>query len=99
MLFGSALFVIPGVGPVLVAGSLVAAIVGALENALVVGGLGVLGAGLFSMGVPKDSVVRYESAIKADQFLVTSHGSPEDVQKAHDILQQTHHAGLDLHTA
>ena len=36
MLFGSAFFAIPGIGPVLVAGPLVAWIVGALEGAAVV---------------------------------------------------------------
>ena len=39
MLFGSAFFIIPGIGPLLVAGPLVAWIVGALEGAAVVGGL------------------------------------------------------------
>ena len=70
MLFGAAFFAIPGIGPVLVAGPLVAWIVGALEGAVVVGGLGAVGAGLYSIGIPKDSVVKYESAIKSDKFLV-----------------------------
>ena len=38
MLFGSAFFAIPGIGPLLVAGPLVAWIVGALEGAAMVGG-------------------------------------------------------------
>src|SRR5580698_6615350 len=38
MLFGSAFFAIPGIGPLLVAGPLIAWIVGALEGAAVVGG-------------------------------------------------------------
>ncbi len=44
LLFGSAFFMIPGIGPILVAGPLVAWIVGALESAVVVGGLSALGA-------------------------------------------------------
>ena len=43
LLFGSAFFAIPGLGPLLVAGPLVAWIVGALEGAVVVGGLSVIG--------------------------------------------------------
>lgn len=39
MLVGSAFFLIPGVGPVILAGSTVAWIVGALEGAVVIGGL------------------------------------------------------------
>ena len=38
LLFGSAFFAIPGIGPVLVAGTLVGWIVGAVEGAVVVGG-------------------------------------------------------------
>jgi len=42
-----------GVGPAVVAGPLSAAIIAGLENALVVGGLSVLGAALWSIGIPK----------------------------------------------
>src|ERR1017187_5613996 len=70
MLFGSAFFVIPGIGPLLVAGPLVAWIVGALEGAAVVGGLSAVGAGLVGIGIPKDSVVQYELALKTDRYLL-----------------------------
>src|ERR1035441_4807609 len=63
MLFGSAFFFIPGIGPLVVAGPLVSWIVGALEGAAVVGGLSALGAGLYSLGIPKDSILRYETAL------------------------------------
>src|SRR6202161_3345866 len=55
LLFGSAFFMIPGLGPILAAGPVVGWIVGALESAAVVGGVSALGAGLFSLGIPKDS--------------------------------------------
>src|ERR1700691_6617109 len=70
MLFGFAFFAIPGIGPILVAGPLVAWIVGGLEGAVVVGGLSALRAGVFRSGVPEDSVVEYESALKSDKFLL-----------------------------
>src|SRR6202451_4584374 len=54
LLFGSAFFWVPGIGPLLVAGPLVAWIVGALEGAAVVGGLSALGAALASIGIPKN---------------------------------------------
>jgi uncharacterized membrane protein len=97
MLFGAAFFAIPGVGPVLVAGPLVAWIVGALEGAVVVGGLGAIGAGLYSIGIPKDSVVKYETAVKSDKFLVLVHGTADEVAKAKDILQTTHPVEVALH--
>ncbi len=70
LLFGAAFFWVPGIGPLLVAGPLAASIVAALESAVVVAGLSVLGAALYSIGIPKDSVVRYETAIKADKYLL-----------------------------
>ena len=97
MLFGSAFFAIPGLGPVLVAGPLVAWVVGALEGAAVVGGLGAIGAGLCSIGIPKDSVVTYETAIKSDKFLVLVHGTANEVAKAKDIMQTTRPAEVALH--
>src|SRR5580704_2001503 len=86
LLVGAAFFAIPGIGPVLVAGPLVAWIVGALEGAVVVGGLSALGAGLYSMGIPKDSIVKYETALKADQFLLLAHGTTAEVAKVKDII-------------
>jgi hypothetical protein len=99
MLFGAAAFAIPGVGPILVAGPLVAWIVGALEGAVVVGGMSAIGAGLYSIGIPKDSVVNYETAIKSDKFLVLAHGTADEVAKAKDVLQTTHPAEVALHIA
>jgi uncharacterized membrane protein len=86
LLFGSAFFFIPGIGPLVVFGPLVSWIVGALEGAAVVGGLSALGAGLYSIGIPKDSIIKYETALKANKFLVIAHGTPEQVTSAHRIL-------------
>ena len=76
----------PAIGPVLVGGPLVVSIVAALENAVVVGGLSAIGAGLYSMGIPKDSIVTYETAIKAAEYLVVAHGTSDDAVKAKNIL-------------
>src|SRR5580693_3489266 len=86
LLFGAAFFWVPAIGPVLVGGPLAASIVAALENAVVVGGLSAIGAGLFSLGIPKDSIVTYETAIKAGQYLVVAHGTAAETAKAKDIL-------------
>ena len=98
LLFGSAVFMIPGLGPILVAGPLVAWIVAALEGAVEVGVLGALGAGLYSIGIPKDSVVKYETALKTDQFLLIAHGTAAEVAKARDIIETTHPAELGTHS-
>jgi hypothetical protein len=94
MLFGSALFVIPGVGPLFAAGPLVAWIVGALEGAAVVGGMSALGAGLYSVGIPKDSILSYETEIKAGKFVVIAHGDSSHVEKSMTILTKAaYHSG------
>ena len=80
----------------LVAGPLVAWI-GALEGAVVIGGLTAVGAGLVSIGIPKDSIFKYETALKADKFLVLAYGTAAEVAKAKDIIQTTHPRGLTLH--
>ena len=99
MLFGAAFFAIPGIGPILVAGPLVAWIIGALEGAVVVGGLSAVGAGLYSIGISKDSVVKYEAALKSDQFLVLAHGTAAEVAKARDIMHTTRAVGVEMHEA
>ena len=87
MLFGAAFLIIPGVGPVVAAGSIVTWIVAALEGAAVVGGLSALGAGLYSLGIPKNSIVQYETSIKAGKFVLVAHGTAEEVAKARDMLK------------
>ena len=97
LLFGSALFFIPGIGPLIVFGPLVAWIVAGLEGAAVAGGLSALGAALYGIGIPKNSVMQYETALKSDQFLVIAHGGPDEVTKARRILEATGAASVAAH--
>lgn len=99
LLFGSALFFIPGIGPLIVAGPVVAWIVAGLEGAVVVGGLSAIGAGLYSIGIPKNSVLKYESSIKAGEFLLIVHGTPDEVTRAKAILASTAATQTDTHMA
>lgn len=86
--FGSALFFIPVVGHLIVLGPLVAAIVGALEGAAMGGTVGVLGGALASMGIPDNSVVKYEQQIAAGEFLIVAHGATAEVERGKGILQR-----------
>jgi len=97
VLFGSAIFLIPGVGPMMVGGPLVAWIIGALENALVIGGVSAIGAGLLSVGIPRDSVVKYDTALKAGKFLLIAHGGSDETAGAQDILNRTNPETLENH--
>ena len=62
-------------------------IVAGLEDAVLVGGLSALGAGLYSIGIPKDSIVTYEAAVKAGEYLVVAHGTSAEAATAREILQ------------
>ena len=96
-LMGAAFFAVPGIGPVLVAGPLIMWIVGALEGAAVMGGLSAVGAGLYSFGIPKDTVLKLETALTADNFLVVAHGAETEVSRAREILQAAGAADVLTH--
>jgi uncharacterized membrane protein len=85
LLFGSAFMFLPGIGHVMFAGY----IIGALEGAFIGGSFGVIGGALASLGVPEDSLVEYETALKAGSFLVLAHGTEAEVQRAKELLAQT----------
>jgi len=87
LLLGSAFYLIPGIGPVIVFGPLGSWIVRALKSAVTAGGLSALGAGLHSIGVLTNNIMEYEKALKSDQFIVIAHGAPNDRAKAEGILE------------
>ena len=89
LLFGSAFFWIPGIGQVLVAGPLVMWIVGALEEAALVAGVSAIGAGLYSIGIPKNSILQYETEVKNGKLLLVAKGTADEVERAKDLLHQT----------
>jgi hypothetical protein len=97
MLFGSAFFMIPGIGPLVAAGPIVAWIVGALEEAALIGGLSAIGAGLYSVGIPKKSILQYETSLKAGKFVLVVHGTPDEVARAQGILDTAVGSETELH--
>ncbi len=98
-LFLGGLFVtVPVVGQVVVLGYIASIVVAAIENAVVVGGISALVAALYSIGVPKDSVIQYETAIKTDSFLVMAHGPAAEIARAKTILGTVNPSRIDVHT-
>lgn len=95
VLFGSAMLVVPGVGPLFLAGWLVAA----LEGAVIGGGLAALAGALTSVGIPENSVVEYEKELKAGSFIVLAHGSEHQVRKAKDVLSTTLATRVDSYSS
>jgi uncharacterized membrane protein len=98
LFFGGLFLTIPLVGHVVVLGYLAATIFSGIETAIVTGGLTALGAALYSIGIPKDSVLQYETAVKADGYLVMAHGDAADVTRARDILGTSNPSSLVVHT-
>ena len=97
LFFGGMMLTIPVIGPVVVLGHLAAMVLSAVEGAVVIGGISALGAALFSIGLPKNSVFEYEQALKADGFLVVAHGPADEMARAKTILETSNPTHLDLH--
>jgi uncharacterized membrane protein len=99
LLLGSALFLLPVTGPLVVMGPLVGVLAGAIEGAAVGGSLGVLAAALASLGIPEDSVVRYEVEVKEGHYLLVVRGTPAIITHAHVCLEGTGATALTEHIA
>lgn len=97
LFFGGLFMTIPVVGHVIVLGYLATIAISGLETAIMLGGLSALGAALYSIGIPKDSVIQYETALKTDSFLVMAHGTAEEVARAKAILGTVNPSRLDVH--
>lgn len=75
---GSALFVLPGIGPLLVFGPPASWVVGLLGGAIVVGGLSTLAAALLDTGSPEESCLYHETT-KVKSLLESSGASHIDL--------------------
>ena len=97
ILFGSALFFVPVIGHVIILGPLAATIYGGLQGAVLVGGASALVGALSAIGIPRDSVLRYETALKADKFLLIVHGDAQEIKRAHELLTTSGLVSFDHH--
>ena len=61
------------------------------------GGLTAFGAARFSIGIPKDSVIQYERAVRTDGYLVLAHGPADEMARSKAILETGSPARIDLH--
>jgi hypothetical protein len=99
LLFGAAFLIIPVFGHLIILGPLASIVAGALGGATAGGALGALGAALASIGVPKDSIVRYQTALEADKFLLLVHGTKEEIEKSREVLSSASVESLEVHDA
>lgn len=97
LLFGAAFFWVPGVGLLAFGGPIVSWIIGAIEGAVAAGGVSALGAALYSIGIPNNSILNYETALKAGKFVLIAHGSAEEVERARQLLTEDDAEQVDVH--
>jgi hypothetical protein len=88
---------IPGAGLFLVAGPLVGWITEAREGGVSVDGVGMIGVGLCCLGIPKDSVKRYEAALSARKPIVITCGTAAEINHAKGVIYQGSHEMLFEH--
>lgn len=99
-LFSGGMFLtVPFVGNVVVLGDFATTLISAIGKAAVGGELSVLGVGFFCLGIPKNIIVEYETAIRADSFVVMACGDADQVAQAKEILAGTPASRIDAHLA
>jgi hypothetical protein len=90
--FAPAFFWIPGIGPIVIGGIVGSVLMGALEGAAVGaaigGGTSALAGALACLGLPKDCIIRYETDVRGNKFLLIASGDASDMDKAHAILMR-----------
>ena len=86
LLFAPAVFFLPGLGLVAMAGPFVSLLVGILEGAVLVGGVSAIGAALLQLGVSPDQVVKYENALTVDSYVLMVHGTAAEAHRARMAL-------------
>jgi len=97
--FGGLFLSVPIIGHVVVLGYLASMVISGVETAVVVGGLSAIGAAMYGIGIPKDSVIQYETELKADKFMLLVHGTPDEAVRARAILGTAKPLRLDAYSA
>jgi hypothetical protein len=97
LLFSPAVFLLPGIGLLALAGPIVVALVSALEGAVVVGSISALGAAMMQLGIPREQAIKYETALKVDNYVLLIHGSAAEAAQARAVLSQSHSVPLIAH--
>ena len=93
LLLGLATLAIPGIGPAIVAGPLVAAITGTALGAATGGLLGALN----GMGVPDFEAKAYDQGVREGSTLLIIQTRPELIDRVSALLREHHAIRIDQH--
>jgi hypothetical protein len=94
---GAAFLVLPGVGPVVIAGPLAAALLAGIEGAVAGTALGSVAGALIGWGIPKDRALKYETHVIGGRFLVIIRAEPEVVNNIRNMLDHEAPAQVDVY--
>ncbi len=87
MVFNPAFMCVPGAGSLTAGGLLFTTLGSGISTAIFTGGLTSLGAALYSIGVPRNSIINYETAVKMKKYLLIVNGTDDEIKYASDILK------------
>jgi hypothetical protein len=88
-LLGTPLLMIPGVGPLLIAGPLAMGMTGGIVG-------GVLGA-MVGWGIEPGNLENYEQKVREGSVLIVVEGAPDEVARAHGILTESPADEVHMH--
>ena len=98
LVFNPAFICVPGAGSLTAGGFLFTTLASGLSTAIFTGSLTALGAALYSIGVPRNSIINYETAVKMDKYLLIVHGTPDEIKYASDILSKGKEVEVSVYT-
>jgi hypothetical protein len=97
LLVGAAFLWVPGVGPLVVAGSLAAVLLGGVEGAVAGAAASGLLGWLLGLGISREKILKYEAAVRAGKFLVIARGPADAAERGRAILAGSGAEQLDQH--
>jgi hypothetical protein len=97
-LHGGATLAIPGFGYFVALGPLADAVMTVRERAIG-GGFGALCGALIGLGIPLNSVTKYEHALRTDQFVLIAQGSAREIEATRDALAAVGAADIEVYGA
>ena len=89
MLVGSGFLLVPGIGPLIVAGPLLTLIVRWMGAVVGPDKLSAMVAGLDELGIPTDSILRCEAALKSGKVILIAEGSAMAMILAREVFRRT----------